>query len=198
WLPAMPEPVRHGVHTNTAFGLRRILLGARAQGRHDVVDAIAGAARHFYAEDQGWSFHQERSGQDFLSPGLCEAEIMAEVLTEDELATWLPGFLAELTPESPALTPVKVLDPTDGYQSHLYGLGLSVAASVMRLAPKLEHIAQRTDEHELLDKAKGMLTRVDGLMAPGQEAAVSDEYMSSHWVATFAWEALSCSSVPVP
>lgn len=52
---------------------------------------------------------------------------MTELLTEDELAVWLPGFFSELSPESPALTPVEVLDPTDGYQSHLYGLGLSVA-----------------------------------------------------------------------
>lgn len=190
WLPKVAAPVRHGIHSNTAFALRRILLGARAEDRHDVVEAIAGAARRFYDEDQRWNFRQERSGHDFLSAGLCEADLMAEVLTDDELATWLPGFLSELTPESPALTPVKVLDPTDGQQSHLYGLGLSVAASVMRLAPKLEQIAERAGDEELMAQAKGMLTRVEALMAPGLEAAVSDEYMSSHWVATFAWEAL--------
>lgn len=114
---------------------------------------------------------------------------MAEVLTEDELATWLPTFLSELSPESPALTPVKVLDPTDGQQSHLYGLGLSVAASVMRLAPRLEAIANRAGDDELMGQAKGMLTRVERLMVPGFEAAVSDRYVSSHWLATFAWEA---------
>ncbi|MGW9002576.1 DUF2891 family protein [Brevibacterium casei] len=190
WLPKLPEPVRHGVHTNTAFGLRKILLGARAQGRRDVVDVIAGAARKFYAEDRAWNFSQERSGHDFLSAGLCEADLMTELLTEDELAVWLPGFLSELSPESPALTPVEVLDPTDGHQSHLYGLGLSVAASIMRLAPHLEAIAEKTGNEDLGFLAKGMLTRVDALMAPGLEAAVSDEYMSSHWVATFAWEAL--------
>lgn len=191
WLPKVAEPVRHGVHSNTAFGLRRILIGARAAGRHDVVDVIAGAARRFFAEDAAWNFRQERSGHDFLSAGLCEADLMAELLTEDELATWLPGFLSELSPESPALTPVKVLDPTDGQQSHLYGLGLSVSASVMRLAPKLEVIAEKSGDEDLHAQAKGMLTRVDSLMAPGLEAAVSDEYVSSHWIATFAWEALT-------
>ncbi|WP_167193435.1 DUF2891 family protein [Brevibacterium pigmentatum] len=193
WLPKAAEPVRHGVHSNTAFGLRRILLGARVAGRHDVVDVIAGAARRFFAEDAAWNFTQERSGHDFLSPGLCEADLMAEMLTEDELATWLPEFLSELSPESPALTPVKVLDPTDGQQSHLYGLGLSVAASVMRLAPRLVAIAEKTDHDELMAQAKGMLTRVDSLMTPGLASAVSDEYVSSHWLATFAWEALSLS-----
>jgi hypothetical protein len=190
WLPKVAEPVRHGVHSNTAFGLRRILGGARAADRHDVVDVVAGAARRFYAEDVSWNFAQERSGHDFLSPGLCEADLMAEVLTEDEQAAWLPGFLSDLSPESPALTPVKVHDPSDSQQSHLYGLGLSVAASVMRLAPQLESIAEHTGDDSLMEQAKGMLTRVDDLMAPGLKAAVSDEYMSSHWVATFAWEAL--------
>ncbi|WP_240688743.1 DUF2891 family protein [Brevibacterium sp. S22] len=190
WLPKVAEPVRHGVHSNTAFGLRRILIGARAQERHDVVDVVAGAARRFFAEDAAWNFRQERSGHDFLSPGLCEADLMAEVLTEDELATWLPAFLSELDPESPALTPDKVLDPTDGQQSHLYGLGLAVAASVMRLAPKLVVIAEKHGDGELATHPRGMLTRVEALMAPGLEAAVSDEYMSSHWVATFTWEAL--------
>lgn len=190
WLPHMPEPVRHGIHPNTAFGLRRILLGARDFGRHDVVDAIAGAARRCFADDHTWNFSQERSGQDFLSPGLCEADLMAEILTADELAVWLPDFLSELTPESPALSPVEVLDPTDGYQSHLYGLGLSVAASIMRLAPRLLQIAEDSGNLDLADRTKGFLTRVDDLMAPGLEASVSDEYMASHWVATFAWEAL--------
>ena len=190
WLPKVAEPVRHGVHSNTAFGLRRILIGARAADRHDVVDVIAGAARRFFAEDTAWNFLQERSGHDFLSPGMCEADLMAEVLPDDELAGWLQGFLSDLSPESPALTPVKVLDPTDGQQSHLYGLGLSVAASISRLAPQLEAIGARADDHDLISQATGMLTRVDALMAPGLEAAVSDEYMSSHWVATFVWEAL--------
>ena len=190
WLPKVAAPVRHGVHSNTAFGLRRILLGAREADRHDAVDVIAGAARRFFAEDSAWNFTQERSGHDFLSPGLCEADLMAEVLTEDELSTWLPEFLSELSPESPALTPVKVLDPTDGQQSHLYGLGLSVAALVMRLAPKLEAIAEKPSHAELMAQAKGMLTQVASLMAPGLKAAVSDEYVSSHWIATFAWEAL--------
>src|SRR5699024_5765677 len=112
WLPKVAEPVRHGVHSNTAFGLRRILVGARTADRHDVVDIVAGAARRFYAEDAAWNFTQERSGHDFLSPGLCEADLMVEVLTDDERAAWLPGFLSDVSPESPALTPVTVLDPS--------------------------------------------------------------------------------------
>jgi hypothetical protein len=181
-------PVRHGLHSNTAFGLRRILFGARAAERHNVVDVVAGAACRFFAEDVAWNFRQERSGHDFLSPGLREADLMPEILTEDRLASWLPEFLSELSPESPAPTPVKVLDPTDGQHSHLYGLGLSIATSVMRLVPKLEQIASAAGKDDLEHQARGMLARVNPLMAPGLDAAVSDEYMSSHLVAIFTWE----------
>lgn len=50
--------------------------------------------------------------------------------------------------------------------------------------------AEKSADDALMAQAKGMLTRVDSLMTAGLEAAVSDEYMSSHWVETFAWEAL--------
>lgn len=191
WLPTTPEPVRYGAHPNTAFGLRRILRAARNVGRTDVVTAIGIAARRFYLGDRTWHFDQERSGQDFLSAGLCEADLMIEVLSPEELSGWLPQFLAELDATSAVLSPVEVLDPTDGYQSHLYGLGLSVAASILRIAPVLEQIADSTHDSQLGEKATSLRTTVDALMAPGLEAAVSDEYMASHWVATFAWEALA-------
>ena len=77
----------------------------------------------------------------------------------------------------------------DGQQSNLSRLGLSVA-SVLRLAPQLQRITRATDDSALFDRAKGMLSRVDQFMSPGLEAAVSEEFMSSHWIATFGWEAL--------
>lgn len=184
WLPKVPEPVRHGLHTNTAFGLRRILLVAREQGRADVSAAIEAAVRRFFLADAAWCFDQERSGQDFLSGGFCEADLMAVVLTPEEFAAWLPSFLSALRPDSKVLTSVKVLDPTDGYQSHLDGLGLTVASTILRLAPAMEA------HPELSELATALRASVDGLLAPGLEAAVSDEYMASHWLATFAWEAL--------
>lgn len=191
WLPKVPEPVRHGLHTNTAFGLRRILLVAREHGRSDVSAAIEAAARSFFQPDAAWCFDQERSGQDFLSGGFCEADLMAEVLTPQELAAWLPPFLSELRPESKVLTPVTVLDPTDAYQSHLYGLGLTAATSILRLAPTLDA------DPTLRELAGALRSRVDALLAPGLEAAVSEEYGSSHWLATFAWEALQQRATPI-
>lgn len=182
WLDTAPAPVRHGLHTNTAFGLRRIRRAAITLERNDVVSAVDATARRFYADDRAWPFHFERSGHDFLSAGLCEADLMLEVLSSEELETWLPAFLSELSPDSEVLTPLTVLDPTDGHQSHLYGLGLTVAASLIRIAAVFADWGDTA-------RAEQLRSAVPALMAPGLEAAVSDEYMSSHWIATFAWEA---------
>lgn len=63
------------------------------------------------------------SAADFVHP-FAEAarRFYAEVLTEDELVVWLPDFLSELTLESPVLTPVEILDFTDGQHPGTPGL----------------------------------------------------------------------------
>ncbi|WP_152353626.1 DUF2891 family protein [Brachybacterium subflavum] len=185
WLPRTPLPVRHGLHTNTAFGLRRVLRAARATAADEASDEIEQAARRFFLEDADWAFDQERSGQDFLSAGLSEADLMIEVLDEDELAAWLPRFLSRLHPGSEVLRPVPVIDPSDGYQSHLDGLGLTAAASGLRIADALERIASQ-DCREI---TAALRDAAPPLMEPGLRSAVSEEYMASHWLATFAWEA---------
>lgn len=194
WLGNTTIPVRHGLHINAAFGLRRLLLVAREAGRSELAAGIEEAARRFYLSDTDWAFHQERSGQDFLSAGLCEADLMILVLDRDELAAWLPRFLSGLTADSEILTPVPVIDPTDGYQSHLDGLGLTAAASGLRIAEALEVLGEQTTRGEHVASgthtAAALRQAAPTLMAPGLAAAVSDEYMASHWLATFAWEAL--------
>lgn len=185
WLPRTPLPVRHGLHTNTAFGLRRLLRAARATSADEASGEIEQAARRFFLDDADWAFDQERSGQDFLSAGLSEADLMIEVLDEDELAAWLPRFLSRLHPGSDVLRPVPVIDPSDGYQSHLDGLGLTAAASGLRIADALERIGAE-DCREI---AAALRDAAPSLMEPGLRSAVSEEYMASHWLATFAWEA---------
>lgn len=195
WLPAMPEPVRHGVHSNTAFGLRRLLLVARRRGYADVAELIAEHARRFYGADARWPFAYERSGHDFLSAGMCEADLMCEVL-EGELAGWLPGFVAELAEDARSraegrgglprvLQAVAPIDASDGHQSHLDGLGLTLAASGLRVARALDALDA---EPEL---AAALRDAAPQLMRNGLAAATTDEFMASHWLATFGWEALA-------
>lgn len=224
WLPAMPEPVRHGVHSNTAFGMRRLLLVARRRGYADVAELIAEHARRFYAADARWSFAYERSGHDFLSAGMCEADLMCEVLAGDadetdadaagQLVRWLPGFMAELAEDARSraagsggveagsdvkadtgqlprvLQAVAPIDASDGHQSHLDGLGLTLAASGLRVARALDALDA---EPEL---AAALRDAAPQLMRNGLAAATTDEFMASHWLATFGWEALAELSRP--
>ncbi|GAA4190376.1 DUF2891 domain-containing protein [Gryllotalpicola kribbensis] len=195
WVARTPEPVRHGVHSNSAFGLRHALLAARALGRDDVAHAVTDAARRWFLRDAAWPFTWERSGQDFLSPGFAEAELMAAALGADELTAWATGFFAELAPTSAVLAPARVLDAHDGQQVHLFGLGLSTSAAASRVAVTLRSngvggesgLGNTGRVAELIELLEGAAPR---LLPAGIEAAVSDEFMSSHWLATFAWDAL--------
>jgi hypothetical protein len=195
WVARAPEPVRHGVHSNSAFGLRHALQAARALGREDVEKAVTDAARRWFLRDAGWPFAWERSGQDFLSPGFAEAELMAAVLGADEFTEWATGFFAELAPESAVLAPASVLDAHDGQQVHLFGLGLSTSAAASRVAVALRSngvggesgAGNKGRVGELIELLEGAAPR---LLPAGLEAAVSEEFMSSHWLATFAWDAL--------
>jgi hypothetical protein len=195
WVAHTPEPVRHGVHSNSAFGLRLALQAARALGRGDVAEAVTDAARRWFLADRGWPFAWERSGHDFLSPGLAEADLMAAVLDADRFSDWAVAFFAELSTDAAVLAPAVVLDAHDGQQVHRFGLGLSTAAAASRVATALRSngIGGETGRGnkgrvgeliELLEDA------APALLPAGLDAALSDEFMSTHWLATFAWDAL--------
>jgi hypothetical protein len=70
---------------------------------------------------------------------------------------------------------------------HLFGLDLSRAGSARRIADALR--ADGPDDSgtgiaDLLDDA------ADQLLASGLAASVGEEYYSTHWLASFAWDAM--------
>ena len=184
WTASVPEPVRHGVHSNSAFALTLIVESARALGLADLEAACAGAARRWFAGDRGWPADWERSGQDFLSPGLAEADLMRLVLPAEDYISWCVGFLGGTAPESPIFRPVTVLDAHDGHQVHLYGLDLFRAGAATRIAGALP------DDGDTGELARRLRASVSPLLGAGLAASVSDEYYSTHWLATFAWDAM--------
>ncbi len=173
WLARTQEPVRHGVHSNTAFGLALLLTAADDLGRTSDADALRTQARRLFGSDEDWPARWERSGHDFLSPGLAEADLMARVLPPDELRDWFGRFLPR--PEE-ATSPAVVVDPTDGHAVHLDGLNLSRAGALHRLARALD------DEHL---RAAG-----DALLAVGLRSLDNDDFVATHWLASFAWDAV--------
>ena len=116
WLPKATYPVRCGVHTNSAFGLSRALGYAQlraATGDPALLEAIAAKAFDWFAGDTFYPGGWEPSGQDFLSPALTEAELMAQILPQGEFADWLSFFLPGIAGGEPAslFTPVSFPTP---------------------------------------------------------------------------------------
>jgi Protein of unknown function (DUF2891) len=181
WLPLASYPVRYGVHSNTAFSLSRALPFARRQaaaGRPALLDAITARAYQWYAADTLYPGAFEPSGHDFLSPSLCEAELLAQVMPAEEFPSWLSFFLPGIAGGEPAslFKPVDVTDSTDGQIAHLHGLNASRAWCWRRIAESLpegdDRIAPATAAAEA--HAEAVLPHVTG-----------DDYMVEHWLPSY-------------
>ncbi|GGC93964.1 hypothetical protein GCM10011512_21250 [Tersicoccus solisilvae] len=184
WLANAAYPVRHGVHGNSAFGLMLTLDAARVLGRTDLADTASRTARAWFGADAGWPFAWERSGHDFLSAGLAEADLMRAVLPPAEFAGWAEDFFSALRPGDDVLAPAVVRDENDPQQVHLFGLDLSRAGAARRIVDALRSAGAAGGPVDLLEPA------VDPLLAAGLAASVGEEYYSTHWLASFAWDAM--------
>ena len=175
WFNVLSEPIRHGVHSNTAFALGVMLDAAGVLGFPALQRSIAERAQAWFGSDRGWPERWERSGNDFLSPGLAEADLMLRLLPRDAFARWWSDFLPALSPRSRILSVAAVPDVADGQIVHLHGLNLSRAGVLARIAPVL-------DQPVLLERA-------NRLYGASVEHAVSGDYLATHWLATYAWDA---------
>jgi hypothetical protein len=171
YLPQLTYPVRSGKHDNTAFALIHALRWAT---RHDpaLATLIEDRANASFAADRDcrpW----EPSGEDFLSPTLCEAVLMQDVLGED-FAAWLSDFLPDPFGAASAClrSPAQVSNRRDGRLAHLDGLNLSRAWCWQMLAEALS------------DPAAAHTVAEAHLAAALPHLA--DDYMGEHWLATFA------------
>jgi hypothetical protein len=179
WLPVATYPLRTGVHTNSAFGISRALSYADLQPDGELSAALRGTARRWFGADENYPGGWEPSGQDFLSPALCEAELLARLLPREDYPDWLGRFLPGIAGGQPAalFTPAVVTDSSDGYIAHLRGLNLSRAWCWRRLAESLPAGDPRAAacEQASVEHAEASLAYV-----------VGDDYMVEHWLAAYA------------
>ena len=184
WLTEATYPIRHGVHSNTAFALAFAHDYARSCDAESLRGLVAAKAREWYLEDTDAPAGWEPSGADFLSPALIEADLMRRVLEPGEFAAWLAGFLPGIARSEPAslFTPAIVSDRSDPQIVHLDGLNLSRAWCWRAVAAALPSgdarvpIATAAAERHL---------------AAGLSGVASGEYVGDHWLATFAVLALT-------
>ena len=183
WLPRAGRPVRDGTHANTAFALGLLLDAAPVLGLDDLTGVIRAHVHHWFTPDDDAPLRWEPSGQDFLSPGLTEADLVRRVLGAQQFSSWLTGFWPGLAAARPTglLHPVVVSDRSDGQLGHLDGLNLSRAAALASLAGSLDE----TDRRRVVLQDAADRHRTAGLAALDETG-----YLSTHWLGTFAILAL--------
>jgi Protein of unknown function (DUF2891) len=184
YFPDASYPIRHGVHSNSAFGLAFALDYARSCDVASLSDVCLAKARQWYLPDRGAAAQWEPSGADFLSPCLIEADLMRRVLDAEAFASWLGDFLPDIERREPMtlFTPAVVSDRTDPYIVHLDGLNLSRAWCWRAIATALP----------VGDPRSGVATEAANThLSAGLEGVASGEYVGDHWLATFAVLALT-------
>ena len=176
YLPRLVYPVRAGTHANTAFALIHALAWAREHDP-DLAASISARARFWFGADRDcrpW----EPSGEDFLSPSLCEAVLMRHALEPAAFGAWFAAFWPDPLGETAACLrqPAAVSDRSDGRLAHLDGLNLSRAWCWRVLA-------------EFVSDRSAIAAVVDAHLAAALPH-LGDDYMGEHWLATFALLAL--------
>jgi len=174
FLPKQTYPIRTGVHPNTAFSLELALDYARAAGDRRLEARILERAKVWFGRDRGGPLAWEPGGEDFLSPCLEEAALMARLLPAPAFRRWLDGFLPGLPK---GLVPAVVSDRTDPKIVHLDGLNLSRARALRRIAQALGTGDPRS---------AAFLRSAERHAQASLPHLASGSYEGEHWLATFA------------
>lgn len=179
YLPKMNYPVRVGEHTNLAFSLRLAWDYAVLEKDEALKHTILQTALRFYAHDVNYPIGWEPGGNDFLSPGLEEADLMWRILPAADYQSWVRKFMPSLASPGFSLTPGKVQDRTDGKLVHLDGLNLSRAWDLYGIA-----------RHFPANRAR-LYAVANQHLAEALPNVASGDYMGEHWLASFAVYALT-------
>jgi hypothetical protein len=180
-LPKSTYPIRSGAHFNSAFAVTMALDYAAIANDAALGDLLRERARLWFGADRnypGW----EPSGEEFISPGLMEAECMHRALPSAEFCDWLARFLPRLGEGQPEqmFKPAMVSDRSDGKIAHLDGLNLSRAWCMRALAGAFP----------AGDAGAAALRQAAELHLAASLPHVSGDYMGEHWLASFALLAL--------
>ena len=175
YLPKLTYPIWTGTHFNTAFalGFAREWSAERDPELHALIGDYAARCYAPLTDYRGL----EPGGDEFLSPALVAALLMSRVMERGEFAAWFAAFLPDAETR---FTPVTVSDRSDGKIAHLDGLNLSRAWCLREIGKALGDDGL---EHDRLEHAA--LTHLEASLPH-----LADDYMGTHWLASFALLAL--------
>lgn len=179
YLRSLMHPVRNGVHGNTAVAVALALGHARAHDDQELKLLCTARAAYWFGHDEDYPAHYEPSGEDFFSPCLTEAGLMARILPRDQFLVWFGKFLPRLARGEPAnlLKPAPVADPRDPKIAHLVGLNFNRAWVWRRLAA----ILPTDDARRTFATAASLAHYEAALPLLGEE-----DFHRAHWLTSFA------------
>lgn len=185
YFATLSYPIRVGTHYNSAFALNLLLDFARHRQDATLTDAILATGKRFFLADTHYPVRYEPGGDEFLSPALMEAVLMADILSGPDFAHWFDQFLPDLAGTTRLMDPAHVSDRTDPKIAHLDGLNLSRVWCMRALAARLppSDPACATLEQAAARHLSASLPHV-----------ASGSYAGEHWLATFAMLALQTPS----
>lgn len=188
YIQIIPTPNRIGAHQNTAFSLSLFLDYARSAQNHALEKSIIQRAKDFYLDDINYPFAYDSSVENFLSPGLCEADLMRRALPPKEFSNWLSDFFPGLEEGKldDLLKPAKAYAFIDPYIVYSAGLNFSKAWALEGIVRALPNADPRITP--LLDSA--ILHR-----ATAMDFAVTGVFLGDHWLPSFAVYLLSDAGI---
>ncbi len=142
YLKGLQQPVRTGVHPNTAMAMDNALGYARSFDP-PLEAEIRSSAERLFKRDVRCNTAAEPGPSDFASPCLMEAALMSQLMDRESFVPWLNAFLpalysAEFRPLTKGLGPEFVKNPAAiASKSHIVGLAFVRATSMGELANAL-------------------------------------------------------------
>jgi hypothetical protein len=179
FLPRAHYPTRAGTHGNSAFALLLALDWCDAVEHRALRRAINEQANRWFGRDRNYPAQFEPGGDDFLAAGLIEAMLMQRAVDGCSFADWWRLFTPTADGLAHWMHPVGVSDGSDAKIVHLHGVNLTRAWAWRSLLPELDGPNRAA--------AQGAIKRQLDVSLP---AAISGDYVGTHWLASFAVLAL--------
>lgn len=181
YFNGLKQPVRTGVHPNTAMAINNSLLYA-THFDPPLEAAIRQNATRLFGRDIRCNTAVEPGPSDFASPCLMEASIMGQLMERAAYLKWLDRFLPPL--QSVAFRPLTktlglefVENASVASKSHIVGLSLVRATSMTEIA---NHLPESDPRVPVLRR----LATIQAAKGLSEMGAVG--YDGSHYYATWA------------
>jgi hypothetical protein len=182
YLAELPQPVRTGVHPNTAMAIDNAMDYAVGFDL-PLLAAMKEHGLRLFKGDKDCPTANEPGQSDFASPCLMEAAIMSRIMPHAEWLTWLDAFLPPIhsvafRPLTEPLGPEFVENPTAiAARSHIIALAFVRAKSMGEIANALPKGDQRIP----------VLHRLAAMQAEkGYQVMGAVGYAGSHYYASWA------------